>query len=660
MGPTRSAGISPDGPEAAGREAPSRAWKDAMRLARMLKPHAPILLLALFSMTMVAIFTSAFTLMVKPLMDDVLIQSKDSASYAVPAFIARALALFERSGIGRGSASAPVLMLLATIFFFKCLFAYLATFFMISLGQRVIFNLRNDLFSHILNQSTHFFVRQQSGRLISRVTNDVEKIQLVASEVVGDLIREGLTLIALVSVLFFWDWKLALIATTLVPFALYPLVNFGKKLRGGSMRSQQRLADIAHLLTEAITGHRVVKAFAMEDFEREKFTRATDRLFHINLRVTRLVAMSSPMMEFFGAVAGCLIIFYGNHQIQRGAMSVGQFSSFLTALLLLYAPLKRLSRLNATIQAALAAAARVFEILDTHMEIPEASDPIELGKISGTVRFDRVSFAYDHHPVLREVDFEVKRGEVLAIVGMSGAGKTTLVSLLPRFYDVTAGSVMIDDVDVRRVKLRSLRSKIGVVTQETILFHDTVANNIAYGLKKIDRAAIEEAARAAHAHDFIQAMPNGYDSMVGEKGQTMSAGQRQRIAIARVLLKNPPILILDEATSALDSESELMVQRALANLMANRTTLVIAHRLATVRRADTIIVLDDGEIKERGTHDGLLDLNGIYSKLYDLQFDDTTLDTGNHRTTYLWSRHPSTGAPAGQGSNPHRHAPVGS
>ncbi len=592
------------------------------RLARKVRPHVPILLLALFSMAMVAIFTSAFALMVKPLMDDVLVQSPSATAYAVPAFINRALDLFRNSPIGHQGASLPVLMLLIIIFFFKCLFAYLATFFMVSVGQRVVLELRNELFSHLLEQSTAFFHRHQTGRLISRVTNDVEKIQMAVSEVVGDLIREGFTLIGLLCVIFFWDWKLSLIVIVFVPIAIYPLVNFGKKLRSGSVRSQEKLADISHLLSETITGHRIVKAFTMEDFEREKFQMATDRLFRVNLRITRLVALSSPVMEMLGAVAGSLVIFYGYHQIRSGAMSVGQFTSFLASLIMLYAPLKRISRVNATIQQALAAASRVFEMLDTHMEIPESPDAIELGRTAGSVRFDSVCFSYDHHPVLRYVDLEVKRGEVLAIVGLSGAGKSTLVNLLPRFYDVTDGAVLIDSIDIRKVTLRSLRSQIGIVTQETILFNDTVANNVAYGLKNMNRAAIEAAALAAHAHEFIASLQRGYDTMLGEKGQTLSAGQRQRLAIARVILKDPPILILDEATSALDTESELMVQRALANVIANRTTLVIAHRLSTVRRADKIVVLAEGEIKEWGTHEELLNRNGIYSKLYDLQFSD--------------------------------------
>lgn len=598
------------------------AFADFIRLAGKVRPHLPLLLLALFAMAMVAIFTSAFTLMVKPLMDDVLIRSSSSASYAVPDFISRALALFERSGLGHGNTSLPVLMLLATIFFFKCVFAYLATFFMVSLGQRVVLELRNDLFTHLLDQSTRFFTRHQTGRLLSRVTNDVERIQTAVSEVVGDLIREGLTLIGLLAVIFFWDWKLACIAILIVPFALFPLVNFGRKLRRGSASSQERLADITHLLTEMIGGHRIVKAFAMEGFEKEKFGKATERLYLINLRNTRLVALSSPVMELVGALAGCLIIFYGNTQIQAGTMSVGQFSSFLAALLLMYAPLKRLSRVNATIQQALAAASRVFDLLDTHMEIVESPDAFELGKIKGTVRFRNVGFSYDHHPILRNINVSVERGEVLAIVGLSGAGKSTLVNLLPRLYDVSDGEVQIDGIDVRRVTLPSLRSQIGIVTQETILFNDSVANNIAYGLKSVSRSAIEAAARAAHAHDFIAALTNGYDTVLGEKGQTLSAGQRQRLSIARVLLKDPPILILDEATSALDTESELMVQRAIANLMANRTTLVIAHRLSTVRRADKIVVLDGGEIIEWGTHEDLLNRNGTYSKLYDLQFSE--------------------------------------
>jgi subfamily B ATP-binding cassette protein MsbA len=397
----------------------------------------------------------------------------------------------------------------------------------------------------------------------------------------------------------------------------------GQRLRAGNETSLRRWRDISEILQETISGFRVVKAFGMEGFEIARFRRAASRLFHVNMRITRTSAILPPLMEVVGGFALVGALFYGSSSIRAGHLTPGAFVSFLAALFAMYTPVKRLSRVNATLQAALAAGSRIFEVLDTHEEVPEAHYAKPLGRLQMGIEYRGVGFRYadGHGATLRNVSFKAGAGEVVAIVGTSGAGKTTLVNLLPRFYDVTEGTILIDDVDVRHATLESLREQIGLVTQETVLFNDTVRANIAYGLEDVDEARVESAARAAFAHDFILDLPRRYDTVIGERGNRLSGGQRQRIAIARAILKDPPILILDEATSALDAESERLVQGALANLMKGRTTLVIAHRLTTVRAADRIVVLEGGEVRETGRHEALLRKpGGIYSRLHELQF----------------------------------------
>ena len=427
----------------------------------------------------------------------------------------------------------------------------------------------------------------------------------------------------LAAVLFFMDYRLALISLVGMPLAIHPLVKLGRRLRASNETSLRRWRDISEILQETISGFRVVKAFRMEKFEIGRFRRAASRLLNVNMRITRTTAILPPLMEFVGGLAMVGALVYGSWAIQSGRLTTGAFVAFFTALFAMYTPIKRLSRVNATLQAALAAGSRVFEVLDRHDEVPEAEDAVLLPRMKGEIEYRSVGFGYSdgHAAILRNVSFVARPGEVVAIVGNSGAGKTTLVNLLPRFYDVTEGAVLIDGIDVRQATLGSLRRQVGLVTQETVLFNDTVFANIAYGLDDVDPAAVESAARAAFAHDFILDLRRRYDTVIGERGSRLSGGQRQRIAIARALLKNPPILILDEATSALDAESERLVQSALANLMEGRTTLVIAHRLATVRDADRIVVLEGGEVREVGRHEELLRREGgIYNRLHDLQF----------------------------------------
>jgi subfamily B ATP-binding cassette protein MsbA len=501
--------------------------------------------------------------------------------------------------------------------------SYFSTTLVADAGQRAVTDLRNRLYRHILNQSFAFLGRSTTGSLMSHITTDVERIQAAVSELAGDLLKEGLTILGLLAVLFYMDWHLALLSLVGMPLALVPLLRLGQRLRTSNETSLRRWKDISEILQETISGFRVVKAFGMEGFEIARFRRAASRLLHVNMRITRTTAVLPPLMEAVGGLALIGALFYGSWAIGREHITTGDFVAFLTALFAMYTPIKRISRVNATLQAALAAGHRVLAVLDRHDEVPEAAHPLVLPRMRRGIEYRRVGFRYadGHGEVLRDVSFAARPGEVVAIVGTSGSGKTTLVNLLPRFYDVTDGEVLIDGVDVRQATLVSLRAQIGLVTQETVLFNDTVRANIAYGMDDVDEARVESAARAAFAHDFILDLPRRYDTVIGERGSRLSGGQKQRIAIARAILKDPPILILDEATSALDAESERLVQGALANLMRGRTTLVIAHRLTTVRDADRIVVLDGGEVRQEGRHEDLLrQPGGLYNRLHELQF----------------------------------------
>jgi subfamily B ATP-binding cassette protein MsbA len=504
----------------------------------------------------------------------------------------------------------------------KGLGSYGSSYLMTDVGQRVVMDLRNTLYRHILGQSAGFFAQRTTGQMMSRITNDVGQVQQAVSETVGDLARESLALVGFAALLFWYDAWLAAFCIISAPLIVYPLVRLGQRVRRTTRRSQEALEQLSHISAEGLTGHRVVKAFGSEAKEAERFGKAAYQLFRTNMKVTAALSSLPPLMELLGGIGMAVALWYGSREIASGRLTIGELTTFIATLLMMYGPAKKLSRVNANLQQAIAAAERIFEMLDTHTEVRERPGAAPLAPFRQGIEFRDVAFGYDENParILRGVSFSVRAGQMVAIVGRSGAGKTTLVNLLPRFYDVTGGSILFDGVDIRDVSLVSLRHQIGIVTQETVLFDDSIANNIAYGVASASRSEVEAAARAANAHDFIGAMPSGYDTFIGERGQRLSGGQRQRIAIARAILKNAPILVLDEATSALDAESELLVQEALGNLMMNRTSFVIAHRLSTIRRADAIVVLERGRVVEIGRHDDLLaHPAGTYASLYQMQ-----------------------------------------
>lgn len=567
------------------------------RLLMLSRPHMPKFLIAMVCMMGVGGLTATQAYLVRPVLDGIFV-NKD---YELLKWLS--LAIF-------------------ILYAFKGIFSYGHTILMNYIGLRIIADLRNSLYRKIQEQSLTFFTKNPTGILMARITNDVGSIQGAVSEAVTSLMKDSFTLVGLIFVIFYQSWKLALIALVVFPLIIWPIATFGRKMRSIATHTQVTVGSLTSLLQETISGTRIVKAFSMEEYENKRFEKENENLLRLTLKSVTISAISSPFMEFLGGCAIAVIIFYGGFQVISGSFTPGRFFSFLTALILLYEPVKRLTNVNNTIQQGIAGAQRVFHIIDMVPDIQDKDTSINLPRISQEIAIRNVNFRYEDTPVLKNINLNIRAGEVIAFVGMSGGGKTTLVNLIPRFYDVSEGCIMIDGHDIRSVTVGSLRGQIGIVTQQTILFNDTVRNNIAYGDIEKSEDEIIQAATAANAHGFIMNLPLGYDTMIGEQGAKLSGGERQRISIARALLKDAPILILDEATSSLDTEAELEVQDALENLMKGRTTLMIAHRLSTIRNADRIIVLVDGEIVEEGNHEALIERKGEYFRLYNMQFTD--------------------------------------
>jgi ATP-binding cassette, subfamily B, bacterial MsbA len=528
--------------------------------------------------------------------------------------------LKRRLGVNRDNVVYFLPLLFVVVFLLRCLADFISGYAFQHIGLGVTTDIRNDLYRSILEQSSRFHADHPSGELVARVINDVAMMQNAVANRLLDLFQQSFTLVALLALLLSTHFRLALVSLVVAPALLYPIVRFGKGMRRTSHRSQERMADLASLMAEGVRGHRVVKAFGMEDFELNRFREATRRHLRVNLWAQMLANSAGPVVESLAVIGAAGLLVYAGKAIRAHELSAPELVQFLTTLFMLYDPIRKLNKVNLILQEATAASQRVSRLMEIPNDIQEKPGALAVEKVRSGIAYERVSFSYEERPVLREVSLAIRAGEIVALVGPSGAGKTTMVNLLPRFFDPVTGRITLDGVDTRDLQLKGLRSLIGIVTQETVLFNDTVRNNIAYGRSDLPIERVREAAAAAYADEFIMQLPKGYDTVIGEAGVRLSGGQRQRLAIARALLKNAPILILDEATSHLDSESEALVQKALYNLIQGRTTLVIAHRLSTVTRADRIVVMEAGQVVEEGTHRELLALGGSYKRLFDLQF----------------------------------------
>ena len=589
-----------------------------IRLLKFLKPYPVAFSAAIVCMFFSAAFSGVSLGMIVPLMDKIFSHQE--------IVINRSLPLFLKNFITKLNSLSPSELLLIIawfiplLFILKGLFTFAQSFLMSGISQRVIRDIRDKLYCKLQSLSLNFFSKARTGELISQITYDVGLVQNSITEGLMEFVYQFLQIILFLGIVFFIHWRLAIISLILLPLVVLPVIKIGKKLHKLGGEYQEKMGRINNILYETITGIRIVKAFSMEDYETKRFAEENNRFYRLVVKSIKRTIVLSPLNEFVGALSAAFILFFGGREVLRGAMSAGVFTLFLGALLSLMKPFKKITNIYGLTQQALAAAKRIFKILDTQPMIKEKKDAIALPCFSKNIIFDRAYFSYDEKEVLEDINLEILKGEVVAFVGQSGVGKTTLVNLIPRFYDPYKGRITIDGYDLRELTLKSLRGQIGIVSQQTVLFNDTVRANIAYGRQEACLEEIIEAAKAANAHRFIVNLPEQYNTIIGEQGLNLSGGERQRLAIARAFLKAAPILILDEATSQLDTESERLIQEAAGRLMAGKTVFVIAHRLSTVKHADKIVILDEGKIVDTGRHNELLSRDSLYKKLYEMQF----------------------------------------